>query len=294
MRRAGHRVVEVNRGDRRTRRAAGKSDTIDAEVAARSVLAGQSTAIPKTADGAVEMMRQLKITRDTAVKARTTAMNTLKQIVVNAPPHLREALHALTDSRPAHALRRTPTGPPRHAHRSRQAYSRGPSNHRQRCPVRRCGDSRAGGRGVKSSTVQPGLAPGRCFLQHSGRNHLRSGDVVPSPGTDQQLKAFLRDTLGAFPWRIRVSDWTGQQYSLGLGEPHWRGLPLEVHLRSKAAGHDLLSLNALAFLDRFVRGEVDLRGNLYLLSDIRHPSFHRSQRWTRRLSTSQAAGFKLL
>ena len=97
VRRAGHRVVEVNRGDRRTRRAAGKSDTIDAEVAARSVLAGQSTAIPKTADGAVEMMRQLKITRDTAVKARTTAMNTLKQIVVNAPPHLREALHALTD-----------------------------------------------------------------------------------------------------------------------------------------------------------------------------------------------------
>ena len=97
VRRAGHRVVEVNRGDRRTRRAAGKSDTIDAEVAARSVLAGQSTAIPKTADGAVEMMRQLKITRDTAVKARTTAMNTLKQIVVHAPPVLREALHALTD-----------------------------------------------------------------------------------------------------------------------------------------------------------------------------------------------------
>ena len=97
VRRAGHRVVEVNRGDRRTRRAAGKSDTIDAEVAVRSVLAGQSTAIPKTADGAVEMMRQLKITRDTTVKARTTAMNTLKQIIVHAPPELREALHDLTD-----------------------------------------------------------------------------------------------------------------------------------------------------------------------------------------------------
>ena len=97
VRRAGHRVLEVNRGDRRTRRAAGKSDTIDAEVAARSVLAGQSTAIPKTADGVVEMMRQLKITRDTVVKARTTAMNTLKQIIVHAPPELREALHDLTD-----------------------------------------------------------------------------------------------------------------------------------------------------------------------------------------------------
>ena len=93
----GHRVVEVNRGDRRTRRTAGKSDTIDAAVAARSVLAGQSTATPKTADGAVEMMRQLKIARDTAVKARTAAMITLKQLVVHAPPQLREALQALTD-----------------------------------------------------------------------------------------------------------------------------------------------------------------------------------------------------
>ena len=82
---------------RAVRRAAGKSDTIDAEVAARSVLAGQSTAIHKTADGVVEMIRQLKITRDTAVKARTTAMNTLKQIIVHAPPKLREALHDLTD-----------------------------------------------------------------------------------------------------------------------------------------------------------------------------------------------------
>ena len=99
VRRAGHRVIEVNRGDRRTRRAAGKSDTIDAEVAARSVLAGQSTAIPKTADGAVEMIRQLKVARDTAVKARTVAMITLKQIVVRAPAPLREALQDLTDRR---------------------------------------------------------------------------------------------------------------------------------------------------------------------------------------------------
>ena len=99
VRRAGHRVVEVNRGDRRTRRTAGTSDTIDAEVAARSGLAGQSTATPKTADGVVEMMRQLKIVRDTAVKARTAAMITLKPLVVHAPPQLREALQARTDHR---------------------------------------------------------------------------------------------------------------------------------------------------------------------------------------------------
>jgi transposase len=97
VRRDGHRVIEVNRGDRRARRANGKSDTLDAEVAARSVLAGQSTAIPKTADGAVEMIRQLKIARDTAVKARTSAIITLKQIIVNAPAELREALAGLGD-----------------------------------------------------------------------------------------------------------------------------------------------------------------------------------------------------
>ena len=97
VRRRGHRVVEVNRGDRRARRANGKSDTVDAEAAARSVLAGTATAVPKAADGAVEMMRQIKVARDTAVKARTSAIITLKQIVVNAPPELREQLATLSD-----------------------------------------------------------------------------------------------------------------------------------------------------------------------------------------------------
>ena len=70
---------------------------MDAETAARSVLAGQSTAIPKTADGTVEMMRHLKVARRTAVNARTSAMITLTQIVVTAPPARRETLHPLAD-----------------------------------------------------------------------------------------------------------------------------------------------------------------------------------------------------
>jgi transposase len=97
VRRRNHRVVEVNRGDRRTRRANGKSDTLDAEAAARAVLAGTATAVPKTADGHAEMIRQVKVARDTAVKARTSAMITLKQIVVNAPAELREQLTPLGD-----------------------------------------------------------------------------------------------------------------------------------------------------------------------------------------------------
>ncbi|MGC0250589.1 IS110 family transposase [Pseudactinotalea sp. Z1748] len=68
LRRTGHRVIEVNRGDRRGRRSNGKSDTLDAEAAARAVLGGEALAIPKSADGTAEMIRQVKIARDTARK----------------------------------------------------------------------------------------------------------------------------------------------------------------------------------------------------------------------------------
>jgi transposase len=96
LHRCGHRVIEVNRPDRRVRRQRGKTDPIDAENAARAVLAGTATATPKHADGAAEMLRQLKIARDTAVKARTQAMITLKALVVTAPAELREPLDGLS------------------------------------------------------------------------------------------------------------------------------------------------------------------------------------------------------
>jgi transposase len=97
VRRHAIRVVEVSHCDRRKRRNNGKSDTLDAETAARSVLAGIATAVPKTADGAAEMVRQIKVARDTAVKAKSAAIITLKTLIVNAPDDLREALEPLTD-----------------------------------------------------------------------------------------------------------------------------------------------------------------------------------------------------
>ena len=99
VRRHAIRVVEVSHGDRRKRRHNGKSDTIDAETAARSVLSGIATAIPKTADGAAEMVRQIKTARDTAVKARSAAIITLKSLIVNASDALRESLDPLTDKK---------------------------------------------------------------------------------------------------------------------------------------------------------------------------------------------------
>lgn len=89
-------VIEVLRTDRRDRRLRGKNDTLDAENAARAVLGGHATAVPKAGDGVVEMLRQIKVAKDIAVKARTAAMISLKAVIVNAPPELRETLQPLS------------------------------------------------------------------------------------------------------------------------------------------------------------------------------------------------------
>jgi transposase len=95
VRRHGHKVIEVARPDRRDRRLRGKSDHLDAENAARAVLSGTAAATPKDADGVVEILRQVKVAKDTAVKARTAAMVTLKSLLVTAPDELRGELQGL-------------------------------------------------------------------------------------------------------------------------------------------------------------------------------------------------------
>jgi transposase len=99
---AGISVVEVNRPDRRTRRTTGKSDPIDAVAAARAVLAGQATATPKTRTGPVEAIRVMRLARAGAVKARTAALNQLKDLITTAPEPLRTQLRAVKPAqRPA-------------------------------------------------------------------------------------------------------------------------------------------------------------------------------------------------
>src|SRR5512132_1660313 len=99
----GQHVVEVNRPDRQLRRRHGKSDPVDADAAARAVQAGEATGIPKAADGTVEMLRALRATRQTAVKARTQAINALQALLVTAPAGLRESLTGLPTRRLIHA-----------------------------------------------------------------------------------------------------------------------------------------------------------------------------------------------
>jgi transposase len=107
----GQLVWEVNRPDRQARRRRGKSDPVDAEAAARVVQAGQATAIPKTGDHLVEMVRCLRVARTTAAKARTQTANALRALVVTAPAELREQLRDLPAAQLASTAARLRSGP---------------------------------------------------------------------------------------------------------------------------------------------------------------------------------------
>lgn len=92
LRKHGVEVLEINRPDRAARRSQGKTDPTDAESAARTVLSGKATAIPKTQSGAAESMRAVLVARRSAVKARTQAINQIRALLISAPQELRERL----------------------------------------------------------------------------------------------------------------------------------------------------------------------------------------------------------
>jgi transposase len=100
------KVFEVNRPDRRQRRAKGKSDSLDAYAAAEAVLADRANAVPKSGDGVVESIRALHLVRAGAIKARTACINELQALLVSAPVEVREQLTGLRGVRLAGACAR--------------------------------------------------------------------------------------------------------------------------------------------------------------------------------------------
>ena len=88
----GVTVIEINQPHPHTRFRRGKSDSIDAEAAARKVLSGQATGPAKNTSGIVESIRQITVARDGAVKARSAALCQLGDLIVTAPAQLREQL----------------------------------------------------------------------------------------------------------------------------------------------------------------------------------------------------------
>jgi transposase len=102
----GIKVVEVNRPDRARRRRKGKNDSVDAEAAARAVLAGDAQAVPKDRNGAVGELRALVVARRSAIKARTQATNQLRALLVDGDDDLRRRLRGLRKAQLARACTR--------------------------------------------------------------------------------------------------------------------------------------------------------------------------------------------
>ncbi len=88
-------VLEVNRPNRQIRRRKGKSDTVDAEAAARAVLNGEATGTPKAMDGVVESIRVLRVAFTTARRCRTQVANQIRDLIITAPEDLRCSLEHL-------------------------------------------------------------------------------------------------------------------------------------------------------------------------------------------------------
>ncbi|MFF7888611.1 IS110 family transposase [Streptomyces sp. NPDC020794] len=107
----GITVVEVDRPDRKARRAHGKSDPIDAYAAATAVLSGRASGTPKSRDGIVGAIRALRVVRRSAIKARTQTLNQIRALMVTAPSALRDKLRGLPTGLLIDTLARTrPTG----------------------------------------------------------------------------------------------------------------------------------------------------------------------------------------
>jgi transposase len=85
-------VIEVNQPHAHTRRRVGKSDPIDAEMAARLFQAGKAKAVPKQTDGIVESIRLLRVARQSAVKSRSAALVQIRDLIITAPQELRDQL----------------------------------------------------------------------------------------------------------------------------------------------------------------------------------------------------------
>lgn len=113
----GEQVREIERPKRVGGRR-GKSDSLDAERAARQLLAGTGGARPRS-DEDTQALRALLVARESTVKACTQSLNELRALLVTAPAELRERMHGLSERKLVSACSQLRTG----ADEERAAYA---------------------------------------------------------------------------------------------------------------------------------------------------------------------------
>ena len=92
----GERVLEVSRL-RRERRTGGKTDALDAVLAARSVLGQERPATPR-AGGERQALRALVAAREGAVNAKCAGLAQIRDLLITTPEPLRSELRPLTQA----------------------------------------------------------------------------------------------------------------------------------------------------------------------------------------------------
>lgn len=88
----GYRVMEVNQPDLAVRAGQGKSDPIDAVMAAQAARTGRTQVVAKDRTGIIESIRLLQIARHSALKARSAALVQLGDLAITLDAALREQL----------------------------------------------------------------------------------------------------------------------------------------------------------------------------------------------------------
>jgi len=110
----GETVLEAGRGPCDQRRLQGKDDSLDAVRAARTALASETPALPRTGQQR-EALRLLLLARRSAVDVRRLALVQLRSVIVTCPDQLREELRGLPAGRLVERcsrLRRSPSRTP--------------------------------------------------------------------------------------------------------------------------------------------------------------------------------------
>jgi transposase len=103
---AGIRVVEVERPKRAERRRGGKSDRIDALIAARKALAGDGLSTPRRG-GTRQAIAALLVGHRSCMRERTRLLNELQALVMTGPVVLREQLGSGSGQQLASRLQKT-------------------------------------------------------------------------------------------------------------------------------------------------------------------------------------------
>ena len=97
--------------------------------------------------------------------------------------------------------------------------------------------------------------------------------------TIDRVHEFLARGLSRFPWCVVISDWQDRKYKIGGDREHWCGQPLQIRFNNRRGIHDVLALNGQEVLEDFVRGDVDISGNLYILTQLEKYLDLHSVRW---------------